>query len=355
MLLKQILLKNFRNFSLEKFNFNPFLTIIVGENAKGKTNILEAIHLIIKGIGFRESRESELIRFEAKSSEVVGIFSLEDENFVYQIFIVKNSNREGTNNTGVKKIFSINKSKKTFSNYIKETASLVLFQPEQIEIITGSPEKRRNFFDKLVGSFDPEYKKRLVNYEAALRKRNKILEIYKDSSRLKEKLSFWDDYLEENGSYLTERRQGYINFLNKNNQIDNKQFLIYYLKNEFNRRRLNEFSHLEQRFRKTVIGPQKDDFQLFQVQKSQKKNIHLFGSRSEQRLAVFWLKFNEIKYFEENLKSKPLLLLDDIFSELDIRNKKLVIDLVKKYQTLVTTTEIKLIELADIPKSIVKL
>ena len=103
-----------------------------------------------------------------------------------------------------------------------------------------------------------------------------------------------------------------------------------------------------------MIGPQKDDFQINQKNESA-KNLHHFGSRSEQRLAIFWLKFNEIKYLEEKFKNRPLLLLDDVFSELDVKNKKLIIDLVKKYQTVVTTTEIELLELADVPKSIIKL
>ena len=103
-----------------------------------------------------------------------------------------------------------------------------------------------------------------------------------------------------------------------------------------------------------MIGPQKDDFQISQKNESL-KNLHHYGSRSEQRLAVIWLKFNEIKYFEEMFESKPLLLLDDIFSELDVKNKKLVIDLVKKYQTIITTTEVELLELADVPKSIITL
>lgn len=85
------------------------------------------------------------------------------------------------------------------------------------------------------------------------------------------------------------------------------------------------------------------------------KNIHMFGSRSEQRLGVFWLKLNEIHFYEEILKKRPILLLDDIFSELDIKNKKLVLDLIKQYQTVLTTTEIELLDLADMPKTVINL
>ena len=111
MLLKQIILKNFRNFGDEKFNFNPFLTIIIGENAKGKTNLLEGIFLIVYGEGFRESKEEELIRFEQDQSDVQGIFASGDEDFLFQIGIKKSGR-------GVDKIFSLNKSRRKYFQYI---------------------------------------------------------------------------------------------------------------------------------------------------------------------------------------------------------------------------------------------
>lgn len=347
MLLKQIILKNFRNFGDEKFNFNPFLTIIIGENAKGKTNLLEGIFLVVHGEGFRESKEEELIRFEQDQSDVQGIFASGDEDFLFQINIKKSGR-------GVDKIFSLNKSRRKYFQYQRETAKAILFSPEQIEIMSGPPEKRRRYFDTLLGSFDLVYKKKLMNYENALRRRNKILQTYKSEADLLEELKFWNTYLEENARYLAQKRQGYVDFLNEHNKINSKEFSIEYLKSELNKKRLEENFELEKRYRKTVIGPQKDDFQLSKKNESL-KNLHHFGSRSEQRLAVFWLKFNEIKFLEETFKTKPLLLLDDIFSELDVKNKKLIIDLVKKYQTVVTTTEIELLELADVPKSIIKL
>ena len=347
MLLKQMILKNFRDFKEEKFTFNPFLTIIIGENARGKTNLLESIYLIFHGEGFRESREDELIKFKQSNSEVQGIFGSGDENFLFQIMMKRTVG-------GVDKIFSLNKAKKKYFQYQKETAKTVLFSPEQIEIMIGPPEKRRRYFDNLFGSFDLVYKKKLLNYENALRKRNKILGSYKNEEDLREELTFWNTYLEEHAYYLTQKRQNYVDFLNIHKRIDSKEFSIEYLKNEFNQKRLEENFELEKRYRKTVIGPQKDDFQISQKNESL-RNLHHYGSRSEQRLAVFWLKFNEIKFFEGMFKSKPLLLLDDIFSELDVKNKKLVIDLVRKYQTIVTTTEVELLELADVPKSIIKL
>ncbi len=313
----------------------------------GKTNILESIYLSIQGVGFRESREDELIRFEDEKGEVKALFSNGKDSFIFHITIARTS-------TAINKIFTVNKVKRKHFQYQKETTNAVLFSPEQIDIIIGSPQIRRKYFDTLLSSFDIEYKKRLNNYESALRKRNKILEIHRGESELKEELRFWNTYLEENANYLTKKRQEYIDFLNIHSTIDSKEFTIEYLKNEFNKKRLSEHFEIERRYRRTVIGPQKDDFQISQKGKVN-KNLHHYGSRSEQRLGVFWLKFNELKYLEETLKIQAIILLDDIFSELDLKNKKLIVDVIAKYQTIATTTELDLLELIDIPKSIIKL
>lgn len=285
--------------------------------------------------------------FEKSQSEIQGLFASGDKNYIFRTILKRLGD-------SVDKNFSINMARRQHNQYLSETSKTVLFSPEQIEIMTGPPDRRRKYFNSLLGLFDPVYKKYLVNYDKALRKRNKILERYKDNEDLFNELAYWNDYLEKQAGYLTKKRQEYVDFLNEHNNIDNKAFSVKYLKNEFNERRLEENFELEKRYRRTVIGPQKDDFEIYQKNNSL-KNLHHFGSRSEQRLAIFWLKFNEIRLYEVSFKNKPLLLLDDIFSELDIKNKKLIIDLVKKYQTIVTTTEIELLELADMPKSIIRL
>ena len=347
MLLKQLILKDFRNFDEGNFQFNPFLTIIIGENAKGKTNLLEAIYFIAFGVGFRESREEELVRLDKISCHVEGIFSVGDQNFSFEIRIKTGG--------AVEKTFTINRTKKKFFAYQEEVTKAVLFSPQQIELMTGSPEVRRKYFDRFLSSGDLEYKKRLTNYENALRKRNKVLETYRNDEQLKEELAFWNTYLEEQAIYVAGRRDAYCEFLNKNKKIDNKEFSIKYLKNELTKDKLKEMFEVEKRYRRTLIGPQKDDFAIYEETDHISKNLHHFGSRSEQRLGVFWLKLNEIGYLEKIFGKRPILLLDDIFSELDAKNKKLILDLIKKHQTVVTTTEIELLDLVNVPKSIIKL
>ncbi len=348
MLLKHIKLSGFRNFGYAKFTLNPFLTLIIGENARGKTNLLEAIHCIICGVGFRESKEEELIQIGKNDSHIEAKFGVGDQDFHFEIRLKKQ-------NGSVEKVYLINRSKKKSFAYLQEVTKTVLFSPVQIELMTGSPDIRRKYFDRLLCTFDLEYKKRLLNYENALRKRNKVLEIFRDEARLKEELAFWDTYLSEQGMYISEKRSAYCQYLNKHKKVDDREFSIQYLKNEISEKLLEDSFEIEKRYRRTLIGPQKDDFAIYEEVKDISKNLHHFGSRSEQRLGVFWLKLNEITYAEETFGKKPILLLDDIFSELDHKNKKLILELIKKYQTIVTTTEVELLDLIDVPKSIITL
>lgn len=348
MLLQQIILKHFRNFDQAKFEFNPHLTIILGENARGKTNLLESVFAIVHGEGFRETKEEELIQFNQVLTQIRGVLEDKDGTTTYEIIFKKMENT-------VEKAFFLNKTRRRYVEYQKESTKAVLFSPEQIAIMTGSPDRRRKYFDSVLREFDIEYKKKLASYETALRKRNKILEYHANESQLRSEISFWNEYLIEQAAYITKKREDYVSFLNKHTKINHREFEIVYVKNEFSKARLEEKYELERRIRKTMIGPQKDDFITFQVNEKDKKNLQHYGSRSEQRLAIFWLKLNETLYIEEQLHMKPILLLDDVFSELDTKNKKLIIDLIKKYQTIITTTELELIELAHMQKSIISL
>jgi len=345
MLLKQIKLVNFRNFNKEDFVFNPYLTVIIGENARGKTNLLEALYFFINGVGFRESREEELIKFEEKESSVEGLFS----GLNLKIILSKKDDK-------VEKKYFINKVKKRHVQYLVEQSKAILFSPEQLKIITDSPDVRRNYFDKQISFYDPEYKKKLSNYENALRRRNKVFEHYKDEDKLKEELIFWNEYLIKQAVYITEKRQEYINYLNNNPKVDSREFRVEYKKSEVSKERFREFFEREKRWRRTLIGPQKDDFKFFLNSfAAREKDIQHFGSRSEQRLGIIWLKLNEVKYCEEKNAKKPIILLDDIFSEFDLPNKKLILSLIKNYQTVITTTEREIVEMVNGEKTIIKL
>lgn len=347
MILKKINFHNFRNFERAFFNFNPFLTVIIGENARGKTNLLEGIYFLINGFGFREEKEAELILLGKNNGWVEGIFGEESNIFHFKIILEKTEK-------SVEKKFYFDKAKKKLFQYSQDLPKTVLFSPDQMEIITGSPSTRRDYFDKLLGQYDFEYKRHLLNYENALQRRNKILEKGESEEKLKEELKFWDDYLVEQAEYLTKKRNEYIDYLNQHRKLNDKSFYLKYLKNEFTQERLKNFFGEESRWRKTLIGPQRDDFQIF-LEGQFEKNIHTYGSRSEQRMALFWLKINEINYCQQQTEQRPIILLDDIFSELDFHHKKIVLNLIKKYQTIATTTEIEVLEMIEVPRTVIKL
>lgn len=344
MILKSISFHNFRNFKEKQFKINPHLTAIFGDNAKGKTNLLEGIYFILKGEGFRESKEEQLIKFIEKNGYVdvklEDIKSKDISNLRIDLTV---------NDFGLTKTYFLEKTKKGRHSYLKNLTAVVLFSPEQIEIINRTMSTRREYFDKLLSGIDSEYKKRLINYNQALRKRNKILESSFKNINIKQELDFWNKYLIDQGFYLINKRTEYIQYLNSNKKIDSKEFEVNYRENKLSLDRFNEYHNKELLIRKTLIGPHRDEYHIFMIDKlSFKKNIHMYGSRSEQRLGLFWLKINELKYLEDFFKKRPILLLDDIFSELDHNNQKLIFNLIGDYQTVITSTEDKLIKLINL-------
>jgi len=252
------------------------------------------------------------------------------------------------NDFGLNKTYFLEKTKKGHHSYLKNLLPVVLFSPEQIEIIDRTMSIRREYFDKFLSGVDLEYKKHLTNYNQALRKRNKILEAGFSNLNLDAELDYWNKLLIDNGSYLIIKRREYIFFLNSNSIIDSKKFEIEYKENKINQERFTESLQKELLIKRTLVGSHRDEYNIFMIDKeSQKKNIHIYGSRSEQRLGLFWLKINELKYLEDFFKKKPILLLDDIFSELDHNNQKLIFNLIDNYQTVITSTEKELMKLIN--------
>lgn len=340
-------MRNFRNFTKSVFYFNPFLTVVIGKNSVGKTNLLEAVYFSSKGQGFREEREEELISYNQSNAAVEAVIAEEGENTLLKIHLQKNK-------TILKKFF-VNKVKKKSYQYLNQTFPAVIFSPGLMTVIEGEPAERRRYFDNLIGVFDFEYKKRLINFKKGLQRRNKILEIEKEVEKLKQELVFWDDYLIKQANYLVERRQEVVDFLNQHPKLDSKIFTIKYIRSELSPESLDKTFERQLIIKKTLVGPQRDDFEIFIDTRSGEKNIHRFGSRSEQRLALFWLVLNEVGLYNVKIKKRPVLLLDDIFSELDEVNRKLIFKLIKKQQTIVTTTQSEILNFIDIPHTIIHL
>ncbi len=332
MQLQRLILSQFRCFSKKSFEFDSKMTVVCAPNAYGKTSLLEGIFTAIYGKGFRESREMELLRWDHDQS-LIGI-DIEEKKNIMQLSLLIQKKTEKT----VAKQYSLNRSKVTHRAYRSHGIHAVLFAPQHINIITGSPTRRRDYIDSILSARQIDYAKKLRNYHNALRRRNKILEIWQDEAHLMQELNYWNQYLCEHSSYIISARTTYVHFLNQHQSIDGKNYKIEYIANPFDEKSLARVRSAEIRIRHSMIGPQKDEFRCYIVT-DRDIDVQLYGSRSQQRMAVFWLKLNELHYFEEESGNKPLLLLDDIFSELDETNRELALQMVQNYQTVITTTE----------------
>lgn len=334
---------HFRNFKQSIFLFNPFLTIVAGRNSVGKTNLLEALFFGLRGHGFREEKDRELIHTKAFTA-TVALESKEGNESNTQKIILSST-------PTITKQCLFNKIKKRLHEYSVHSMPAIVFSPSFLYVIDGQMHERRVFFDRMINHMSKTYKRRLGFYEQALRKRNKLLEKIADVDRLKEQLVFWDDYLIQEAHYISEKRKEIIDFLNKYPLLDHTHFKIIYHKNEISKKTLLDTFEKQRLIRKTLVGPQRDIYELY----IDGKNVHKYGSRSEQRLTLFWIVMNEMRVYEEKLKQKSVVLLDDIFSELDIKNKSLVIDIVKNHQTIISTIDEDYVDHLPFEKTLIHL
>ena len=225
--------------------------------------------------------------------------------------------------------------------------TVALFRPEDLEIITDSPTLRREFLDGVLTQVDREYRRSLVSYEKGLRRRNKLLTLIRDGEIPRSTLAFWDQLLVKEGTVLTGKRRELIEFINLQPMIENRRWLQYDF-SAISESRLKQYAEEELAAGYTLVGPHRDDFSIFaeelqaenQDNKELGRDLAKYGSRGQQRMAVFWLKLGELAFIETKNDERPVLLLDDIFSELDDQHDRLVMNLVGKQQTIITTTEV---------------
>jgi len=331
MILSSLTLENFRSFHEKKVEFDPDLTILLGQNAVGKTNILEALYFICTGKGLKDDKQEELIHFDELEASVTAQFL--DDNLQQSFKIVLK--KENT----IKKAYFVDRSKKLLQHYSTYTPPVVIFSPDRMNIINGASSQRRTYIDHVLSKIDIQYKKHLTNYESAIRKRNKILEKAPSPQGLQEELSFWDDYLIKQSEYLYAKRDWFAEEIQKNQTVDHHTFELVYEKNIISTERLEEYYMRQFYLKRTIIGPHRDTFSINKLDGKRLINVQKFSSRGEQRLAFLWLLLHEIEIYSNELHRKPLILLDDIFSELDDANKKIILDVIQRYQTIITSTE----------------
>ena len=352
MYFNKIRLINYRNFLNISIDFNPTLNIFIGGNAQGKTNILEALSLIVRGTSYRTNDDKQLINWNNKGSHLFGDVNKNNENFRINISLEKKI--EDLNKIKLIKIIKINQhiQRKSFLN--KELKGVV-FSPEHLQIIKGSPSLRRRFLDEQISQIYLLYHRYLLDYYRILGHRNNILRKNDNKKELKENLLIWDPRLIERGSFLILTR---IKFFKKINYLANRFHqevtrgkenlkLIYQsnvledykeeisLISETFKDKIKKYKEKEIECKTTLYGPHRDDFLVY----INKANVAFYGSQGQQRTSILSLKLAELDLIKEREGIYPIFLLDDVMSELDEERRHFLLELIinKKVQTFITS------------------
>ena len=333
MVLARLDVVNFRNFGKTSFSFSPQTSLILGPNTSGKTNILEAIYLLATGHSFRAEVEREMICWGNDVARVRGISEQ------MELEIVLTMGQIGQQPVPHKK-YLINGVSKRMIDFVGNLRT-VLFWPEDLELVTNSPSVRRKYLDLVLSQVDREYRRSLLSYEKGLRQRNRLLERIRDEGAPRSQLLFWNQLLIKNGAVITDKRMEFIEFINSlESRVYSLQFRLAYDKSVISQTRLEQYAEEEVAAGATLVGPHRDDFKFLLAD----RNLSLFGSRGEQRLSVLWLKLCELEFISQKTGERPILLLDDIFSELDQAHRQEVFKIIPQQQTIITTTDLDFIK-----------
>ena len=333
MQLTTLSLTDFRLHAQLKLQFFTPTTILVGNNASGKTAILEAICLFSTGESFRAKTTAELITFKRACSRIVAtVIDNNDELAVLQILFTRG---ELQGKKVSSKTFFVNEVKRQ-RRRLKTYLSCVLFRPEDMRLVEGSPARRRGFIDVVLSQISQEYERAARVYEQALRRRNKLLLQVRVGEQPRSSLNYWTMTLLKQGELLQEaRRQFFSHMIEVDFPL---HFQVVYVPSVLTAER--QLEHIEREIASghTLIGPHKDDFHVELDFAGVYRDIAVYGSRGQQRLGVLWLKLCERSYLEKHSGVFPLLLLDDIWSELDDGSRALLEGILPQQQTIITTT-----------------
>jgi DNA replication and repair protein RecF len=330
-------LTNFRSHKKAHFIFDDNITLIEGPNGIGKTNILEAIHVLSTGKSPRAKYDRDLIEYNSNFSTLAAHVQTKEDDLMLDMQIIKSETFENASTKRVK----VNKVPKTIA-YFCGVFNSVLFTPEDIQLITGSPSERRKYLDAVLTQTDNKYKKAHSAYIKALHQRNKILEKLHNENKGWDEIEFWTHQLLEQGLYIQEKRKNAIEKLEielirigAELNPEKPNLKLNYKKSLLTKTKLDDTIQREISAKTTLIGPHRDDFEIL----FDNKNIGEFGSRGEQRSIILALKLAEINFIEHEKGERPVLLLDDVFSELDETHRKAVMDVIENQQSIITSAE----------------
>jgi len=364
---KKIRLINFRNLEDLSINFDSSLNIFIGNNAQGKTNIIEAIYTLMRGSSYRTIDDRNLINWNQRKSYILGEVQLKEENYQINILLQSIKNSE-ENNKDFKKTIKINKKYQNRSTLFKKF-NPVVFSPEDLQIIKSTPSLRRKFLDEVIINIYPHYYKYLKNYNRILFQRNKLLKKDRITTEIRKQLAIWDQKIIESGTLIILYRIKILKKLNQKAKIfhqmmsENKETIkLKYKSNiltnytddentirEVMKLKLEDAQEKDLQLKLTTVGPHRDDYYIM----NNTVDLGIYGSQGQQRTAVLSLKLAALELFKEKENEYPPLLLDDVMSELDQGRKDFLIKLIKEkaVQTFITSIDLNNLTQIDILKS----
>ena len=337
MIIKTLELTDYRNYESLKIDFGPGVNILYGDNAQGKTNILEAIFLAATTKSHRGTNDKDIIRFGAEEGHLRILLFKNDVDTRLDIHIRKSKT----------KVIAIDQKKIKKATELLGLLNVVFFSPEDLSIIKNGPAERRRFTDMELCQLDDFYLYNLNNYNKIVNQRNTLLKDISFNPSLKETIEIWDSQLVSYGSKVIERRKAFVDQLNEvigpvHEKISgHKESLrIIYDPNariEDFEQALSASTDRDIKTKMTNVGPHRDDL-VFMIGDI---DIRKFGSQGQQRTAALSLKLAEIEIVKRLTGDIPILLLDDVLSELDSGRQKFLLDSIGDVQTIITCTGVE--------------
>lgn len=336
MVIKSIKLKNFRNYGSLFLCPGEKTNILTGKNAQGKTNILEAVYLCCVGKSFK-GRDKELIKSGENLSKIEVEAQKSYGNFTVEIYI----------STAENKKILINGASVQRTGELLGGINAVYFSPDELKLVKDAPSCRRKFLDVDISQIDKNYFYSLVNYNKILLQRNNILKSKKES--LLPMIEIYDSQLAAAGAYLIEKRMEFISSIKENAAKIHKYItgeeelaVSYSCSFDIKESIADSFlKSLKQNIEKdlnlgyTSCGPHRDDLKIT----ADNIDVRIFGSQGQQRTCALSLKLSELDYFKKATGEYPVLLLDDVFSELDPQRKNKILSYCSFVQTIITSAE----------------
>lgn len=334
MILKSLELNNFRNYERLKLNFDAGTNILYGDNAQGKTNILESVYVSGTTKSHKGSKDRDMIRFNCEESHIRTVVEKHGLNYQIDMHLKKNKSKGiAVNRVPIKRaaeLFGI--------------LNLVFFSPEDLNIIKNGPSERRRFLDLELCQLDSVYLLHLSGYNKILNQRNRLLKDIPFHRELLDTLDVWDVQLAKYGCKIIEARKDFVSKLNQivydiHRKISGgrEELLLSYEPDteasEF-QERLKNVRERDLKFGQTTAGPHRDDLSFF----IQDIDIRKFGSQGQQRTSALSLKLSEIQLVKDSIHETPILLLDDVLSELDSNRQNFLLNSIHDIQTIITCT-----------------